>query len=333
MLELSEWLKYVKNHRLKFKFEGLSGRSRGRESDFYQSVGDAATADEAFMDDFLYKDLESNTKYFKGVLESREDTDELLTRYYYYLIDEVSAREWQEYLPGIPVAEDPSLEFILKTLDAFNTPKRQEAFIENAIRTSPEDAWDMLRSSDECDYLLKDHPPVEVWSHAYDTGIPLEDVFFICPSCHGEPQTEENLVDMYGKHNGLPRFYCGSCGSEMQVGRQENILDFFNALEVTPYPFNEEKQKIWKELMRQRKALGENKLGVKIGDMVHLEASEIMISGADHWVSYTRAPGDLVRCTGIDAKSMSYEYPDGSHGGITWDHVWSKEEINIPEAP
>ena len=322
MMGYDDWRAYVKAHGLQFKYEGLS--SRGRR-DFFDSVGDAAAADEAFMDDYLYKDLESNTEYFEEALKARKDIDDLLTRYYDYLLNEVSVSEWFSALPGGTPMKDPSLETILTIIDTLGNQKRQDAFVENYLRTDPQDAWDMLRSDGEAEYLLKDHPPIEVFSHAYDSGIPLEDVFFVCPACHGEPQTESDLLDMYGRKNGYPAFYCGSCGSEMSVGRLDNILDFFNALEVVPYPFNDEKRAIWQAHMAERKARGENKLCVKPGDLVYLEAT---VEDNDGYIRHQEQPGPMVRVTEVNPAGFSWEDPDNKEifGGTVWRELWSFAE-------
>ena len=87
-------------------------------------------------------------------------------------------------------------------------------------------------------YLLKDHPPEEVLSHAYEEGVRLEDVKFVCPGCGSEPHCDEHLG---------PSFYCGLCGCEY-FSEHEDLRDplsfskFCTNLGVPPWPFVAETQ-------------------------------------------------------------------------------------------
>jgi len=319
MIELQDWLKYIKDHPLKFRFDGLHSRGRSSKNDFFTNVCEAAMADEEFISQRRCDEYESHEEIFDRSVETKEDSEDYLARFCEYVECHVSHRAW--VATGLHTYEwrKAPIEELLKVVEFF-APAHKDSYL-----------WDWcvgdVEVGDwEAEELLKKHPPIAAWNNAGDFEVKLEDIFFLCPSCR-DPQLEDVLGECYTRQNGYPYFACGACGSEMSVGRRDNILDFFNALEITPYPFNREKQERWKKLMSDRKALGENKLEIKVGDIVHLEASELLKSehGGGDWVHYRREPGDLVRCTETNEKSMSYEYVDGSgHGGITWDHVWSK---------
>jgi hypothetical protein len=328
MIELEDWLKHVKNHSLLFRFKGVPSRGRIKDA-FHASVGEACAASDSFMDDYMYKEYKDAEKRLDAAIVAKANHDELLSGFCEYLMHNVTHAKWVE--KGLPTCSDwesADIDTLLTVIQAF--PVSKEDYLRDWVVGDASIHWKRLEDKDQEEYLLKEHPPEAVLSHAYESAVDIEDVFFVCPSCHGEPQTEDDLTAIYGKKNGYPMFHCGSCGGEMCVGKHENILDFFNALNIIPYPFNQEKQKHWLGLMAARKASGENKLEIKVGDLVYLEACEPVEDGDEvPRIRYKGQPGELVRCTGIHEKSMSYECTDdsGDGGGITWDHVWAKCEL------
>ena len=330
MIELHDWLKYVSEHRLIFKFKGLRGDRGGKDS-FSPSVGKAATKSEQFMNDYMYDLYKGATDDFKAACAAREDHDGILSRFCNYAECTASHIQWRKAgLPSFDCWEDQPGETLIQVVEAF--PKLHDRFTEWQAGDASEH-WSDIESKDQEEYLLKEHPPEAVWSHAYEEGIDVEDVFFVCPSCHGEPQTEQGLKDMYGEQNGYPRYYCGSCSGEMCIDRHENILDFFNALKVTPYPFNPEKQKHWLGLMAARKEWGLNKLELVRGDLIRLKVPEEREghfgAGGEKWTLWRDAPGELVRVGGNSEQGIYVVPPDSWEGerGVTFDQIYGREPV------
>lgn len=302
MTDLKEWCDYIRSHPLKFRFEGLHSRGRSRKDDFFQTVGEAAVADERFMNDYMEAEFESHEEYLDKAVKTRHDDNDYLSRFCEFAVSKVRARDWAESLPGVPANtnwDTVDIDTIMRVVD-FYIADLKEAYIRDwIIGDDIQNYWDMIKEKDNEEYLLKDHPPIAAWNNAGDFEVKLGDVFFLCPSCR-DPQLEDVLGEFYTHQNGYPYFYCGSCGSEMSVGPKEHIIDFFNALEITPYPFNKEKREHWQKLMADRKAWGENKLELKIGEKVHLKVpEEFPSSQGGTWTQWTNEPGELVTITHV----------------------------------
>lgn len=230
-VDLQDWCETMKRHPLKYKFEGIRG--------FWTSIGEAVTHDERFMEDYLYKEFKGHSDALEEALEKREDIDELLSRYCEFLECRVSLREWEhEGLPTDLKWSTADNEELMRVIEAVGNASRQDKYLRNWCVGDVDQYWDMLKSKDEAEYLLKEHPPEEVWSHAYEEGVPLDEVWFLCPSCHREPSQLKERSQA---------FYCGLCGSESCLDKNETMLDFFENLDIEVYPFNEGLRKRWEE--------------------------------------------------------------------------------------
>lgn len=327
MVDLKDWCEYVRTHPAKFRFDGLHGRGRSSKSDFFQTVGEAAVADERFMDQYMADEYESHAKAFDEAVEAKEDRGEYLSQFCEFAEHRTSHAKWTLF--GLPVQANwisAPIDRIMEVVDKLGDDLKDQYIWDWVIGDDRQPYWDMIQEPHNQAYLLEEHPPVAIWCNAGGHEIKLEDVFFQCPSC-GEPQTEQDLKDMYGTHNGYPHFYCGGCGSEMSVGRKEHILDFFLALEVTPYPYNAEKRPHWQGLMAARKAWGHNKLELKVGEQVHLKKCQELQreTGPGTWLYWSEEPGELVTVTHTGDTEISYVLPDGSgFGGISYDKLYGR---------
>lgn len=295
--DLWDWLDYVKRHPLLYRFDGLKGSRCSPKSSFHRTVGEAATEDDHFMYDYMCDEENSAREAFETALKDREDHDEILSRFAEFCECRVTHSRWTD--AGLMTYDwkKAPLEAVLAVVDAFgNVDDLVSDYIRDWVMSPVEVYWDIIKDAEG---LINEHPPVAVWCHAGDYEIPLEDVFFVCPACHGEPHTEENLKEFYGTQNGYPRFYCGSCASEMNIGDHEDIRDFFIALDVEPYPFNAPKKAEWAKILADRKACGENKLELKVGEQVYIKAVEIVnySDGQGVWRHYKNEPGQLVTIT------------------------------------
>jgi hypothetical protein len=298
-VDLKDWLDYVRRHPLLYRFDGLHSYGRSHKSDFHKTVGEAATSDERFMNRYFEEEFESHEGALDEAIKDRKDRDEYLSRFCEYMAGKARAVGWAELFPDLPALphgwHKVHIDDIMRVVDAF-IAEHKEGFIQDWLIGDQQDHWDRLCHPDEMEYLLKDHPPVAVWYHAGGYEIPLRDLFFVCPACHGEPQTEEDLAEFYGKQNGYPYFYCSSCGSEMCVSKHEDIRDFFIAMNIKPYPFNPGKAEEWQKILDARRAMGDNKLELKVGDMVVLKRLEFLDSGARY---YANEPGEVVEVTEV----------------------------------
>lgn len=242
-VDLSIWVDTVCKHPLKFKYKGLEDAGGRRGHAFFTNVGDAAVSSESFMDDYVYRERSHYTDMLELSLKEKRDVDEMLSRYCEYLADHTSAADWDEALPDIKAdtiwykAPD---EVLLKVAEAL--PDLSDEWADWSVGDINWH-WEDIKSDFNIPYLLKEHPPIECLDHASNSGVPVEDVFFLCPSCHQQPTTEEE-----SQH----RFYCGLCGAESVIDKDEDMIDFLISLDVTPYPFNEEKRKEWLAKMEQR---------------------------------------------------------------------------------
>jgi hypothetical protein len=331
-VDLHDWLSYIKEHPLKFRFDGLHSRGRSGKDDFFQTVGEAAVADERYMDNYMTEEYESHEESLDKAIEAREDRDDYLSRFCQYVVATVRARQWSESLPDVPADTDwdkASIDTIMRVVDFYIADLKEGYIRDWVIGDDMQHYWDMIQEKDNAEYLLKDHPPIAAWNTAGGFEVKLEDVFFLCPSCR-DPQLEDVLGEFYTPQNGYPYFYCGNCGSEMNVGRKENILDFFNCLEITPYPFNKEKREHWQKLMADRKAWGENKLELVVHDRVRIKKSEEREghfgAGGEKWTMWLDEAGEIVEISRIDEHGVMVFSPnDIEHEYfVRFDHLYGK---------
>lgn len=230
-VDVQDWCETLRRYPLKYKFEGIDK--------FWTSIGEAVTHDERFMDDYMYKEWESQNDCLEKAIEQRKDIDEMLSRYCEFLEGRVSHKEWvHEGLPEDLKWDKATDEELMQVIEAVGSDDRQNEYIRDWVIGDTDQYWDMLRDKDQAEYLLKEHPPEEVWSHAYEEGVPLDEVWFLCPSCHREPVR-------LGER--LHSFYCGLCGGESCLDKHQGMLDFFEAVGVKVYPFNERLHKKWEE--------------------------------------------------------------------------------------
>ncbi len=332
-VELKDWLDYVRNHPLKFRFDGLHSRGRRSESDFHRTVGEAAIADEQFMSEFMNDEYEGIKEEFDKAVADRQDHDEMLSRFAEFCEHKVSAATWHKR--GFKCYRNWSkapLEEILKIVDEFEDEGDfAYQYIRDWCMSPDEHYWEQIKQDET---LIEKHPPVAAWCNAGDYEIPVEEIFFTCPSC-SEPQTEEGLNEMYTKQNGYPYFYCGGCGSEMSVGKHEHILDFFNAMETVPYPFNPEKRAHWQKLMTDRKAWGENKLELVVHDRIRLKKPEEREghfgASGEKWTLWLNEPGEIVEISRVDETGvMVFSPSDVDHEYfVRFDHIYGKMEKEV----
>lgn len=219
-IPFEDWMRYVLGHRLKFKFEGLG--DTGRSSPYFTDVREAAVSSESFMNEYMRKESEYYTE------EAAGDLREIYVRW----LRKKYGATWT-LKKNIRYCADSTVFRELDTED-----RRQEFGYEYP---EPEWGWEAIRAyeGEQIEALLKEHPPEKVWSYAGEYGFPVEELFFVCPSCHGEPAREEDCKNY---------FACGSCGCESALGPDETMVDFIInlGLEDKLFPFNEEKRKEWR---------------------------------------------------------------------------------------
>lgn len=341
-VDLHEWLDVVSRHRLKFKFEGLENGRRDKD-DYFKTVGEAAAADEGFMSNYLSKEFVLHSEDFDAAVKAREDQDEYLSRFCSFAEHRLSAKRWNEH--GFTFhgdwAEAP-LDDILKVVDAFEA-KMKDDYISDWVVGEASQYWPMIRDPDNAAELLEKHPPMSVWDHAGGSGIDVDDVFFICPTCGGQPQTIADLIDMHGTHNDLPRFYCGCCGAEAQTGLHYDLIDFFNDFKVTPFPFNAKRRAEWEKLKADRKALGDNKLNLKPGDKVLMKTSvQVPYHNnapgcTDTWTNWRDEPGELVTITSVTNTTTRNGdtttcagVVTAEHGFVEFEHIFGRPKEPVP---
>ena len=185
-VDIETWVETVLAHPLKYRFDGLDG--------WHTDVREAAVSDERFMNRYIGEEAEYAEKTF---------LEEYPEPYVDYLINKVDLRTCEEDL--LALCRNPSYTLVeVETLEAAVGEWRGE-FVYDYVE--PEVCWENIREDDPT-YLLKEHPPVEVWNEAYGCGFPIENVAYICPSCGAHAMTIDELCDNGGRH------YCSLCGSE-----------------------------------------------------------------------------------------------------------------------
>lgn len=109
--------------------------------------------------------------------------------------------------------------------------------LELFLRGSAE-CFDIVQETDHLEnhdqYLLAEHPPVEVFDAAYECGVEVEDVKWLCSGCGRQPIWR----DSDGLHNSR---YCGLCGCESAFnwnrGQGDHFDNFRASLDLALYPF------------------------------------------------------------------------------------------------
>ena len=249
-VELNSWVETIRRHPLKYKYEGLDG--------FHQSVNDAALATESYREKLWDNEFKYHYDQLEGMIDQPEgfeaDYPDCLYQYFGYLSHRVSIGDIDEHL-----AHDVKEAEKLLRRDEHGEEDTTEEVIRDVVRRMEQQGRgfaDTQRSeyvtdylsgvdvvtdqieNDDSEALLNEHPPVEVWSHAYEEGVDVNDVAFLCPSCHREPQSLESL----GHNNG--HFYCGLCGAEYMPDHGDlldlrdpvNLEIFADTFDLTLWP-------------------------------------------------------------------------------------------------
>jgi hypothetical protein len=189
-VDFATWIQVVRAHPAKYKYEGLSG--------YHTSVIKALKQDERFCNNLFEDVVEREIEYRKdlaksGDWENLEWIIERLRRDNDDTNDDgetmTDAEIWDAYA-------DDDLGDIVWEAESYD--------------------WNIDYHLDESEeeYYIKEYPPVEMLNNAGGYGVDLDDVVFICPSCHHEPATLDD-IDI---SNGY--FYCGWCGGSAAVGEQ-----------------------------------------------------------------------------------------------------------------
>lgn len=243
-VELSSWVETIRRHPLIFKYEGLDG--------FHASVVDAAKADSGFVE----RQWEAECQYHADCLDAailappeERDVDEI-QQYLQFLDPYLTVGVLAAFREEFGDIAFSNLSECLQDPEHLRSILDLEDFITNVERYAEDrraqyagglaDAFfhDGDLDLDE-EHLLTVHSPEEVFSHAYEEGVPLEDVLFICPGCRREP-----ISRTYLEHNN-GNFYCGLCGCEYHPGnpehhdlrKTESLSEFSDTLSVDIYPF------------------------------------------------------------------------------------------------
>jgi len=252
-VELSDWVATIRRHPLKYKYEGFDG--------FHESVNEAALATEPYREKLWDSEYEYHYEQLEGMIDQPEgfesDYPDCLYHYFWYLSHEVSIGDIDEHL-----AHDIKEAEKLLQRDEHGEEDTTEEIIRDVVRRMEQQgrgfadtqrseyvadffgSIDMVTDTienDDPEALLDEHPPVEVWSHAYNEGMDVIDVAFICPSCNREPQTLETLSHNNGHFN------CGLCGCEYipDHGGLKDLRDpvnldvFAEILGVSLWPFRD----------------------------------------------------------------------------------------------
>ena len=229
-VDVAMWVETLLKHPLKYKFEGIDK--------CWTSVGMAVVHDARFMDDYMYKEWKSQNDCLEKAIAQHKDLDEMLSRYCEFLETRVSHKEWQhEGLPSDTKWDKATDEELMKVIEAVGNDDRQDEYIRDWVIGDTDQYWDMLQDESQAPYLLKEHPPEAVWSHASEEAVSFDEVWFLCPSCHREPQ-------VWGARS--HSMYCGLCGGESCLGPEETMLDFFKSLNIEVWPFDRAVRRRWR---------------------------------------------------------------------------------------
>lgn len=241
-VDLDFWVDVMRRHPVKWRFQGLDG--------FHATVGEAAINDRWFLDDYASKEYSSWYDMLEKAKDKKSDADELLSRFVECISNRVSAREWREAFPDVDACNPwhkLPVELLLEIIDEFGD-KYESDYINNWCMGDYEMISEDVKNNGG---LLNEYPPVEMLDHASGCGVPIEDIFFICPSCGRHPVALEDMNRVGDMPTG---FYCGMCGAEAILDKDEDFVDWMNNLDVKPYPFNPEKAAVWQARMDAKNA-------------------------------------------------------------------------------
>lgn len=242
---LEFWVETMKKHPALYRFEGLGSRRGGKDS-FHKDVREACVADEAFMNDWMEQKSDGELEELNRQLAETPDplpgpdADEYQVEAYANYLRAERWRDWEEpeninLAPARKVIEklepkDGEKISLRRWGQSNDAEAVRYAWSRDETFDTVQFEWDYIKQDDPSFYL-KEHPPVEMWSHAYEVGIPLDEILMICPGCHSEPVREKDI-----SRDPL-RFYCGLCGSEACPDEGETLESWAEAVGVKLWPF------------------------------------------------------------------------------------------------
>ena len=245
---IDDWVACMKRHPALYRFEGLNGsRSDSHKDIFYKDVREACVASEEFMNAYMEDQADGALQELKDELKTKPP--ELGKEDDYHV---ESYANWLRHKLWLCWDEPENVNHApaRKVIEKLEPAKGQKVDVHgwgkqdaDGLRWSwsrdsqhPELEWDAIRQ-DEPEYYLKDHPPIEMWSHAYEQGVPLEEILLICPGCNREPIQEKNV------DRNPVRFYCGLCGAEACPDEGETLESWAKAVGAKLWPFRAKEEK------------------------------------------------------------------------------------------
>ncbi len=225
---LEQWIETINAHPAKYLFQGLRGEGDHRARGFFTDVREAAVYDERYMDAYMDCVRKGMREELDAALSSPSDgefappgEDDLHVESY---AEFLRNRFWHKWDESENINRAPARK-VIALLDPDHSNDLRWEWAYEAV--DPQYEWEWIREHEDAEALMREHPPVEMWSHAFEEGVPLDDVWFICPGCGREPIRED------GNECG---YCCGLCGASSNAPTMEA---FFRALEVKEWPFRE----------------------------------------------------------------------------------------------
>jgi len=226
------WVETIKRHPVKYKFKGLDGEGDRSAHGFFTDVREAAVCDAAFMERYLEQEQGFFLECLEEALASEapdvktgldDDDVESYARF-------LRRRLWHRWTEEENILH-ASARKVVRLLDTEGSGGALRCEWAGE-RVDPHFAWGDIRGQ-EPEWLLGEHPPEAMWSHAYEQGVDLEDVMFVCPGCHREPVREKDV------DRDPVRFYCGLCGAEACPDEGHSLEDWAEAVGVKLWPFRQ----------------------------------------------------------------------------------------------
>lgn len=224
-VDIDIWLRCLEKHPSKYKFKGFAG--------WHTDVREAAIEDEKFMDAYMKKERDYILAELAAELKEKPPEEGKEDDFYVESYADFLRRKCIRNCGNDGDINHSLARKVIETFESLEeahvTPCycRQEWAWEHC---DPEFFLDAIMQDDP-KYYLKDHPPVEMFDHASEEGVPINDVYFICPGCGRHPVREE---DVKGGH-----FYCGLCGAESILAPGEPFEKFIESLDIELWPFHQ----------------------------------------------------------------------------------------------
>lgn len=238
-VDIETWVKVIKDHPAKYRFRGLRGEGDRHANGWFTDVREAAVHDEQFMEKWMEDERKSLLEELDHELKmdppKEGDEDQPQVESY---AEFLRGRFWSKWGEPENINKAPARKVIDKLEPKEPIPQKfREAISKDNLRfewsleaAEPDWAWETIRGQ-EPDYILKDHPPTHMLDHASEDAVPLEDVYFVCPSCHQQPVTQDQVAHGH--------FYCGLCGASDALAEGEPFGNFIAALGIKLWPFRE----------------------------------------------------------------------------------------------